>query len=1757
MRKIEKKIKQWISGALILFLLVSTVPIDVVFAESDNVDWYTEEEQKGEEDKPQQEEPQQDESQQDEQKPEEETEDEETEEEETEEQQEEQKPEEDTEKDTEEETEEGQQPNEETDVINTPESNRISGTIWFDGNANGIRDDNEQGIESFPVKLYMEDTYQEEVTTDEFGTYVFEDIAAGTYVVGIESTVIGELEYLLPLYANADDNKFAMDSEGTGAYSDGIGVTENSDITNVDAGMRLPVEIMALTDAIPVPVEDYAGLKKAINSAGEKVIIEIKNDIELAGTIKIPIEKEIVIQSSEGNKFKLTKSRSRHFEVSGTLTLNNITLNGANDKGKANGGGVEVKDGGTLTMDDGAIIELCKGANGGGVEVGNGGILTMNDGAIIEFCKGTTNGSGVHVAGQYATFTMNDDAIIQSCEVTQYGGGVYLYDGQFTMNDDARIQSCTGIQGGGVYVTGKNAKFTLNGGIIGGGETEGNTAESTGGGVRLGNEDACTFNMTGGVISGNTARGNGGGVHRTGGTFTMSGGTISDNTASLGGGVYAGMGNVSKDKGPAFVMNGSAKIINNRSKATTFGGGGGVYIGFPCDFEMSEEAEISGNIADNEGGGVYVRGSGKGSEFTMSGSAKISDNIARNNGGVGNGGGVYVGERASLTMSDSAKISGNRATKSGGGVYVERIDGGVGILEMSDSAKISGNTATTYGGGVYNAGTVKMTDGTIGGKEEGNTATGSGGGIYSFQGTIVMEGGAISYNESKNNGGGIFVDNSTFTLTNGEISNNCATGSGGWSGGGGIYINGSGTAYLNGGTVKGNTASTRGGGIFTQGTVEMKDGTIEGNKADTSGGGVYMYEGTFKMTGGTIGGEDKEKGNKGPSGGGVFISTGTFTMDSDVAKISNNEATTGSGGGVYVSAGNLKMEKGTINDNTAMNQGGGVYNHSTFTMTGGTISGGKTKGESATSNGGGVYNSGSFTMSGGTIGGEEKTNGNTASGHGGGVYNGKIFKMTGGTIINNTAESTGGGVYNLSTFDMSGFAAIIGNTGQLGGGVRNYDGAELTMKESAKISGNHATVTNGGGVRNTGTFAMDGGTIESNTAAQDGGGVSTTKTFTMNGGVISDNVATTKYGGGVSNTGIFEMTGGTISGNRAETFGGGVCNTKTFTMSGAAEISGNVATIRNGGGVHNQGTFTMANGTISGNSALNGSGGGINNNTKGTFKMDGGTISGNSAPNGSGGGIYATDYTGLTIAAAAEFSKNSASVSCAFDATKDASDYTNIMSRSATDSFLHPLNNYDINYFYMDAALGVTKELTGRTLKDDEFTFTAILIKGDDTKIEGLETGNKITATNKGSKVEFENLTYKAVDTYIYEISEANGGQTIENVTYDENKYYAAVTFDNEGEKVAYYGKYETPGNEGEKVLSDPIPSVTFKNVYGNTGGSGTGTTKYAVTYDANGGRGGTKISVASDKTHDVYTYKQADVSRKNYTFLEWNTKANGNGKSYDAGDSITITERITLYAQWEKKAGSDEPDGDELDSETSVIVADQFINGLLNTEEHIAYISGYSDGGVRADRTITRAEVAAIFYRLLNDQGTAAGGEFNDVLNSAWYAQAVNYLASMDIVAGYKDGTFRPDVQITRAEFATIAAKFDQLVTTDSNNFSDVSDSHWAVKFINSAYSKGWISGYPDGTFCPDNSITRAEVVTVVNAMLGRAMDEDTLEITENPFNDITSSHWAYANVIEASVEHAYIRDKDEREVWIDMSELIATGKEVRLSAKSGESAD
>ena len=216
-----------------------------------------------------------------------------------------------------------------------------------------------------------------------------------------------------------------------------------------------------------------------------------------------------------------------------------------------------------------------------------------------------------------------------------------------------------------------------------------------------------------------------------------------------------------------------------------------------------------------------------------------------------------------------------------------------------------------------------------------------------------------------------------------------------------------------------------------------------------------------------------------------------------------------------------------------------------------------------------------------------------------------------------------------------------------------------------------------------------------------------------------------------------------------------------------------------------------------------------------------------------------------------------------------------------------------------------------------------------------------------------------------------------------------------------------------------------------------------------------------------------------------------------------------------------------------------------LNGDDHFAYIVGYPNGNVEPNGNITRAEVATIFFRLLTEKVRTANStqsnSLSDVTRGQWFNHAVSTLSSMGIVKGHNDGTFAPNAPITRAEFAAIAARFDDKNTDTSSKFTDIA-SHWAKNEIGIAANKGWINGYPDGTFRPNQYITRAEAMTLVNRVLNR-LPENSSDLLDSMIkwpDNSDASAWYYLAVQEATNSHAYSdKSKDDKyEKWTTIRE-------------------
>lgn len=349
----------------------------------------------------------------------------------------------------------------------------------------------------------------------------------------------------------------------------------------------------------------------------------------------------------------------------------------------------------------------------------------------------------------------------------------------------------------------------------------------------------------------------------------------------------------------------------------------------------------------------------------------------------------------------------------------------------------------------------------------------------------------------------------------------------------------------------------------------------------------------------------------------------------------------------------------------------------------------------------------------------------------------------------------------------------------------------------------------------------------------------------------------------------------------------------------------------------------------------------------------------------------------------------------------------------------------------------------------------------------------------------------------------------------DANEYRLAI----------YATKREESDNGVHYVDSEAsADKMTFTNTYTRSSG---------------GGGGSSRASITVNKT---------DALGKPLAGASFVLKDSRGREAYQATSNASGIVRFTrvgsgTYTLLEKAAPEDYVTSDET-YELTVSGSRVTMNGKpyspvtfvnrraaeLNRRDHTAFLVGYAEGTFGPERNMTRAEVTTMFARLLTEQIEADktySSTFNDVAKDCWAANYIGYMQQFGIVTGYTDGSFRPNAPVTRAEFAAIASRFEKL-TQGSKSFTDVPDTHWAVKYINFAATRGWVTGYADGTFKPEHSITRAEVAAVTCRLLERSADQTYIRshIGElRTFADVTESHWAYWYTMEAANGHDYTK--------------------------------
>lgn len=792
------------------------------------------------------------------------------------------------------------------------------------------------------------------------------------------------------------------------------------------------------------------------------------------------------------------------------------------------------------------------------------------------------------------------------------------------------------------------------------------------------------------------------------------------------------------------------------------------------------------------------------------------------------------------------------------------------------------------------------------------------------------------------------------------------------------------------------------------------------------------------------------------------------------------------------------------------------------------------------------------------------------------------------------------------TIELKSGAILENNkAAQFGSGILAINGVEITMEDGAVIRNNtNRNYELGGGILlgNGSTFTMNGGEISGNTANGGGGVAIIGSTMVMNGGTISNNSTYKTSGQGSYGAGVyvadyanasggdilfkpkpasFEMNGGKITGNKALDYGGGILTfpqqSKKITINiKNGEISENQVTEGSGGAIAAFFGVTELNingGTLTKNSAKN-YGGGVFLYDATNVTISGGTISENKASQGGGVYLWPTSAANQTGGSIENNVANAGGGVCGGTYTmtggviKDNNNsLTEEARRSTRGDGVYVGTAFNLggaaeistnNDVYLEKGAREAKE--GRYINvissyTGASTAKPIQIHSEDKTVEGTEIGTQLVRYTTGAGGEAAAAQADANDIFVPSWKMQKGlviGQSKAAGKTDWMTYvpsiriqYQWVSTDNPSDVTppaddyirtgtAYTAKAQEATHQGYSFkgwFTDDACTLSYTDgtvlstdtiLYGkwekiatppSSGGGGSHVTKYYILhYESNGG---TKYEDEKYKKNTVVILDKIP-KRVGYTFTGWYADK----ELTDKITSVKMTSDKTVYAGWQ---ATDVPN-------------------YLNNENHFAYIVGYEDGTVRPNANISRAEVAAIFFRLLKDDvrddNLTANSVFTDVAFGKWYNKSISTMAKIGIVKGRTANTFAPNAPITRAEFAAICSRFDRSNVEIKSDFNDISG-HWAENEIRRAASLGWIQGYTDGSFKPDQNITRAEAASMINRMLHRLPEtvDDLLDgMIQWPDNQ--PSDWYYINMQEATNSHDFKQKGEINEHWTKLTE-------------------
>jgi uncharacterized repeat protein (TIGR02543 family) len=449
--------------------------------------------------------------------------------------------------------------------------------------------------------------------------------------------------------------------------------------------------------------------------------------------------------------------------------------------------------------------------------------------------------------------------------------------------------------------------------------------------------------------------------------------------------------------------------------------------------------------------------------------------------------------------------------------------------------------------------------------------------------------------------------------------------------------------------------------------------------------------------------------------------------------------------------------------------------------------------------------------------------------------------------------------------------------------------------------------------------------------------------------------------------------------------------------------------------------------------------------------------------------------------------------------------------------------DHKIDYTITQQALSGYSVSTVKTLEDGSTqTGTALTVTGYLHCQHSNPSSGIIT--NEWAEIVYTNTKNVPVSSIVYRPNGAGGSDQTDSYPEGSQATISANPFSRPGYSFTGWNTAaDGSGTSYQPGAAFTVPSggLILYAQWRYTGGASI----YTLRYETNGGN---LITAESKSSSWTKSYQELPVPvREGYVFAGWYTDSNLH--SAVTGDVQVNRSTVTLYAKWVEDPTDPDNNG---------------VSNWLNTKDHNAYLHGFGSGAFGPDNNMTRGQVAQMFYNLLLEKEVPVTVSFRDVDDDLWCADAVNTLASLGILKGYSDGTFRPNQPITRAQFTVIAMRFADLETGGENCFSDVSADDWFYAEVVGSIQYGWIQGYADGTFRPYQPITRAQVTTIVNRMLGRSADTDYVaahqaELTQFP--DVPASYWAYASIMEAANGHSYVKTNGS-ESWTGLKQTSAS---------------